>query len=269
MRFRRIDRFLLVLAVLFVIAALRGRSLPGEEILPDLYGSFVERPLLASTMGKDEAPDKEAARLRSEVDSLKREVGQLRTQVAETRRLGQYFDKLQWRRVPRAVSGWVTGIDPDPWQRTLRVGCGTEHGVALSADPELGPSKLAVVSGTALLGVVIRAHRRDSTVRRVDDDRFRLEVEIQTPAGVLRGVVSGQGGPLLALRFVRQVRDLQAGMGVFTSNFDPDVPPGLLVGRLESVSDEEGDGVKEVAVQPAASFVRLGQVDVLVPQRDR
>ena len=256
MRFRRIDRFLLVLAVLFVVAVLRVRSLPGEEILPDLYGNLVERPLLATTMGKSESPDKQAARLRSEVASLKREVQQLRTEVEDTRRLGEYFDTLEWRRAPRAVSGWVTGIDPDPWQRTLRVGCGTDQKVPL-INSDAGPTKLAVVSGRALLGTVIRTNRRESVVRRVDDDRFKLEVEIKSPAGVLSGVVMGQGGPLLSLHFVRPVRGLQVGGEVFTSNFDPDIPPGLLVGTLEKVSDEDGDGVTEVTVEPAASFVRL------------
>jgi len=269
MRFHRIDRFLLVLAALFVVAALRGRSLPGEEVLPDLYGTFIERPLLAGTVGKSESPAKEAARLRSEVASLEREVRELRTQVTETRKLGQYFDQLEWPRQPRAVPAWVTGIDPDPWQLTLRIGCGTENGVALAGNADHGPQKLAVVSGKALLGVVIRTHRRDSTVRRVDDDRFRLEVEIQNGTDVLRGIVSGQGGPLLALRFVRKVRGLKVGLPVLTSSYDADIPPGLLVGRIEAVSDEEGDGVREVAIQPAASFVRLGQVDVLVPRRGR
>ena len=68
---------------------------------------------------------------------------------------------------------------------------------------------------------------------------------------------------------MRLVRELEEGTPVFTSSFDPDIPPGLLVGRIEKAIDAEGDGVVEVSVRPAAGFVRLGQVEVLVPERQR
>ena len=47
MRFRKIDRYLLLLAGLFVLAILQGSDLPGEEVLPDVYRAVVHRPLLA------------------------------------------------------------------------------------------------------------------------------------------------------------------------------------------------------------------------------
>ncbi|MHC4954417.1 MAG: rod shape-determining protein MreC [Planctomycetota bacterium] len=269
MRFSRIDRFLLVLAALFVLAALRGRSLPGEEVLPDLYGSLVQRPLRAGTANLGASPAREEEDLKSRVASLEREVRQLQEQVASTRELAGYFDKLEWPEPARAVGAWVTAYDPDPWQRTFRIGSGSNSGIRVGGVRVGGvhqPEKLAVVSGSVLLGVVIRSSQREATVRRVDDDRFALEVEVESPAGVLPGVVKGRGDQMLSLHFVRLVRELKAGTPVFTSSFDRDIPPGLLVGRIEKATDTEGDGVVEVSVRPAAGFVRLGQVDVLIPR---
>ena len=266
MRFSRIDRFLLVLAALFVLAALRGRSLPGEEVLPDLYSTFVQRPLLAATSGEGASETQQITKLESQVASLEREVRQLRDQVADTRRQGRFFAELKWPTPPRSIPAWVTGIDPDPWQRAFNIGAGRADGVKLGRN---GHQKLAVVSGRALLGIVIEAERRISTVRRIDDDRFRLEVELQTPEGVLRGIIRGQGSEQMTLRFVHRARELADGMPVFTSSFDRDIPPGLLVGRIRSVKDAESDGIFEVAVEPASAFVRLGQVEVLVPRGAR
>ena len=249
-----------------MLAALRGRSLPGEEVLPDLYSTFVQRPLLAATSGKGVSDTQQISDLKSQVASLEREVRQLRDQVADTRRQGRFFAELEWPVPPTAIPAWVTGIDPDPWQRAFRIGRGTADGIKLGSD---GHQKLAVVSGCALLGIVIEAKKRLSTVRRIDDDRFRLEVELETPEGVLRGIIRGQGSEKMVLRFVHRARELADGMPVFTSSFDRDIPPGLLVGRIRSVKDAESDGIYEVSVEPASAFVRLGQVEVLVPRGAR
>ena len=211
--------------------------------------------------------EQEVNKLRSQVASLEREVRELRDQVADTRKQARYFAKLEWPRKPRAVPAWVTGLDPDPWQRTFSIGCGTDDLVRIGGKD--GPNKLAVVSGCALLGVVIHSGRRLSTVRRTDDDRFQMEVELETPEGVLRGILRGQGSETMSLRFVHRARDLADGMPVYTSRFDRDIPPGLLVGRIESVRDAESDGTYEILVKPASAFVRLGQVEVLIPRRTR
>ena len=85
----------------------------------------------------------------------------------------------------------------------------------------------------------------------------------------MRGIAQGKGDEAIGIRFARFAEDLKPGMEVFTSAYDRDIPAGLLVGRVEKVADEERDGVTEVTVTPAASFVRLGQVDVLLPAQTR
>lgn len=266
MRLAKLDRYFLILAALFALAVLRGRSLPGEDVLPDLFGAMVEGPVLANAAGGKAAQRQKVSALESENASLRREVEQLRGDVENARSLRRYFDKLKWRQRPRAVAAWVVGIDPDHYRRSFRIR--TSSGERLRLDPVNGPHRLAVVTGRALLGVVdFIDNRRLSTVRRIDDDRFRIEAEVTTPAGVVRGIVEGRGEEQLSLGFVRHVKQLSLGMEVFTSAYDPDIPPGLLIGRIESIEDPENDGVEEVRVVPAAAFVRLGQVEVLVPKQ--
>jgi len=266
-RLAKIDRYLLVLAALFGLAIVRGRSLPGEDVLPDLFGAVVEGPLRAGVAGKAD-PAQRTDALESRIASLQREVDELRDRVQDARDLRKYFDEIEWPQRPHAAHAWVVGIDPDPWQLSFRVRVGSDAGVRL--DPVDGPHRLAVVNGRALLGVVVAVdNRRLCTVRRVDDDRFRIEVEIETGSGVVKGIAEGRGDEALAVRFARFARDLQIGQEVFTSAYDPDIPARLLVGRVDGVEDADKNGVMEVSVAPASSFVRLGQVDILIPARDR
>jgi len=266
-RLAKIDRYLLVLAALFGLAIVRGRSLPGEDVLPDLFGAVVQGPILAGAAADKDGKHKTNA-LQSEIAGLKREVRELQSQVQSARNLRKYFDEMKWPERPRAVHGWVVGIEPDPWQLSFRVRVGGDAGVRL--DSANGPRRLAVVNGRALLGVVVAVdNRRLCTVRRVDDGRFQIEVEVEVEGRLVRGIAHGKGDETLTLRFTRVAEDLERGLEVFTSAYDRDIPAGLLVGRIEEVADAENAGVTEVTVVPAASFVRLGQVDVLLPPQGR
>jgi rod shape-determining protein MreC len=254
MRYRRIDRYLLVLAGLFVLAILRRTDLPGEEVLPDLYRATIHQPLLAQATDALAEPELEFVRLRSELEVARHEIERLKGQLEARDELRGFFRAIRWPEPPVAIPGWVFSVETDAWRRTFRISCGTEDQVE---------SGLPVVTGKALLGLVLVAQRRQSVVRRVDDPGFRIDVELESGDGFARGVAHGTGNGGLELRFLRAARELERGTRVFTSSYDPLVPPGLLVGLVEDVEDPERDGVWEVAVTPAASLGRLAQVEVL------
>lgn len=254
MRFRRIDRYLLVLAGLFALAILKRTDLPGEEVLPDLYRATVHEPLLAQATAALAGPEEEIVRLRSELEAARHQIRQLQDQLEARDELRSYFRAIRWPRPPVAIPGWVFSVETDPWRRTFRVGCGTNDGVAAG---------LPVVTGKALLGLVLVPQRRQSIIRRVDDPGFRIDVEVEAGDGFARGVAHGTGERGLELHFLRAAHGLQRGAPVFTSSYDPLVPPGLLVGFVDEIEDPERDGILEVRVTPAASLGRLSQIEVL------
>jgi cell shape-determining protein MreC len=254
MRFRKLDRYLLVLALLFVLAALRRTGLPGEEMLPDLYRVAVHGPLLAPLAQAASAGELDTVALKSELEVARREITLLKEQLTRRDELARYFGELQWEGRPRAVPGWVCAVDADTFQRNLRISVGVREGVA-AGQP--------VVEGKALLGLVFAVEPHLAFVRRVDDPGFRLEVEVETAKGVDRGVARGLGDRGLEVAFLRRADAIAAGNPVFTSRYHPDVPPGLLVGWVESVKDLDRDDILEVSVTPAAALGRWAQVHVL------
>jgi cell shape-determining protein MreC len=254
MRLRRIDRYLLLLAGLFVIAILCPRDLPGEEILPGIYHAAVYRPFLAQAVAAGAEDELKVRRLESDLAAARLDIQKLVEQVEATRRLGRYFEELQWEAAPVAVPGWVFAVDADEFRHHLLVRCAQKK----------VQEGMPVVTGHALLGLVLRTTPQHAVVTCVDDPRFRIEVEVQTPKGPLACVAEGAGGGGIELLLVRTAGLLAKGQEVFTSSYDPKIPPGLLVGTIEEVEGEEGEGgPARVTVRPAASLSRLAQVEIL------
>lgn len=253
MRLRRIDRYLLLLAGLFVVAILCPRDLPGEEVLPGIYHATVYRPFLAQAAAAAAGDELQVRRLESDLAAARLEIRKLTEQVEATRRLGKFFEDLEWEAAPVAMPGWVFGVDADEFRHHLLVRCGQR------AVQEGMP----VVTGHALLGLVQRTTPQHAIVQCVDDPRFRIEVEVQTPEGPFRCVAEGAGESGLSLVLVRNSGLLAKGQEVFTSSYHPRIPPGLLVGRIEEVEETEGEGPPRVEVRPAASLSRLAQVEIL------
>ena len=258
MRFRKIDRYLLLLAGLFVLAILRRTDLPGEEVLPDVYRAVVHQPLLAQASGALSEGEQEVVRLRSRLEAANHRIRQLEQQLSSRKELGRFLSKMSWRRPPVAIPAWVFSVDPDVYRRSFQIDKGAKAGIR---------TKMPVVVGKALLGRVVKTDRRTAVVRRVDDPVFRIEVEIPIgkdgKQGYVRGIAIGSGDRGLGVRFLRGVGGVTPGAAVFTSAHDKNIPAGLLVGWIDEVTDADRDSVLEVTVTPAASLGRLSQVEVL------
>jgi len=253
MRFRKIDRYLILLAGLFVLALLKRGDFPGEEVLPDLYSATVHRPLLARVAGAANEEAIDLVKLRAELSAKDLEISRLKRDLQALTELKDYFVALRWEREPRAIPGWVFSVDRNPFRRMFRIDVGTSSGVRVGQP---------VVTGRALLGVVSSADRRVATVQRVDDPAFRIEVELRTSEGdLLLGWAEGDGDRGLVVGGLRRAGALAVGDSVYTTRYHERMPPGLVVGWVSGIEDLDGDGVpEEVVVRPAAALGRWAQV---------
>jgi len=254
MRFQRINRYLLLLAALFILAVMRKRDLPGEEVLPDAYRAAVGKPFLQPLAAAAHDGAIDAAVLRSRLAVAERQVRELTEQLERAHELERYFEKLRWEAPVRAIPAWVFSVEIDDYRRTFKIDRGASSGIH---------EGMPVVTGQALLGVVMVVGPNHATVRRVDDPSFRLEVEIEGDGEVVRGVSRGDGDRGVDVRYVPRARALQKGQKAFTSRYHEMIPPGLYVGDVVTVEDVDEDGLQEVALAPAAALGRHAQVHVL------
>jgi rod shape-determining protein MreC len=252
-----VDRHLLLLAAMLALAVVLERPLPGEETLPSLYRKTGLGPLLAEAGGG--AGPEEAERLRAEAAALRKRVVDLEAELSATHELNGWFASLATGKRPLAIPARVFSREPDRFRRSFRIDRGSESGI------EPG---MPVVSGPCLLGVVASVEKGLSVVLRADDERFAVEVEIETgdgrprAAGVARGMARGSRSGI-RVEFVRRVEGLRPGRYAFTTDYDPRIPPGLLVGEVREVQDVDENQILDIALEPVVDLWRANLVEVL------
>src|SRR5512134_3047436 len=102
MRFQRLNRYLLLLAALFVVSVLVRKNLPGEEVLPDAYRAALGKPFLQPAAAALHGGAVEEAELRSRLAAAERRNRELTEQLERTHEVERYFEKLRWETPARA-----------------------------------------------------------------------------------------------------------------------------------------------------------------------
>jgi len=197
----------------------------------------------------------ENMRLRAQVAALSRETAALREQAAAAARLEgllELRDAVAYRSVPARV---ITR-DPSHWFNTLTIDRGALHGVARNSP---------VVTPDGVVGRVIEVTPTAARVLLIADSRSALGVLLQRSRAA--GVVEGRGSDRLHLKYLSRTAVVNPDDRVVTSGLGGVFPRGLVVGRVVSVTREEGALLQEAEVEPAAALDRLEEVLILLPRR--
>lgn len=197
----------------------------------------------------------ENARLRAQVDALSRETAALREQALSAGRLERLL-ALREQVAYRSVAARVITRDPSRWFATLTVDRGGLDGVARNSP---------VVTPDGVVGRVIEVTPTASRVLLIADSRSALGILIQGSRDA--GVVEGRGSSTLHLKYLSRTAAGKRGDMVVTSGLGGVFPRGLVVGRITSVTREEGALLQEAEVEPAAALDRLEDVLILLPRR--
>lgn len=277
MRLRKQHTWGAVLVALFGLPILLPRGLPVLErplggalawfgrvtlLNPELWGS-------SAAPGDDVTPrerrlEEENAVLREHIAQrmqLQEDAERLQAALAEDGLRASGLDRLPEARIARVLRT----TDAVPTRRSITIDRGAEDGLVPG---------LAVAFGEVFLGRVEVVHGRSALVELVTDPHSRLEVAFRTDRGRrLTGYVRGEGrggtDREMDVRHVRADDDcgrVAVGASVFTSNADPLVPAGLLVGHVTHVSDKNLDGMPTIRIRPALDLERSTRVMVLVPK---
>lgn len=268
MRLRRRHGWGAALIALFALPVLLPKGLPGVE---DPAGGFfawfagvkpLNPRLWTPPGGEDGAESPRERDLRRMLAELWEVRMQERTRAEDWVALR---DTLELDRQPVAlVARVLRSSDPSPSRRSILIDRGSEDGLA---------EGYPVVSGGALVGRLQIVRGRSSVVRLITDPSARFEVAVRTDAerrvtGFLQRRGSARGPEVLevaALRLSADAGRILEHAPVLSSNADPLVPPGLLVGYVSEVSDPERDGFPTLCVRPAFDLTRSIEVLVLIP----
>jgi rod shape-determining protein MreC len=173
---------------------------------------------------------------------------QLERENARLRGLLQLNESLQLR----SVGARTVARTPNFLSGALYLDKGELDGVRKDAP---------VLSDSGVIGRVAVASGRHSQVQLLTAPDASVGAIVERTR--LPGVIKGNGGSLVELRYVGNAEDVQAGDVILTSGLDGIYPKGIRIGKV--VESRKGKSVfKLIQVQPAADLLRIEEALILL-----
>ena len=181
------------------------------------------------------------------------ENAQLREMAAKSR---LYRSMLQYTRMPdiTAMVGRVMYRSEGLIRGDLVVDRGSDHGVYTGA---------VCITSKGLVGIITSVESSSSTVVPITSPAIHVSCITATTGSL--GILGSVSGGRLMLEYVDNSADPEIGETVLTSRFGGVYPEGIVVGKVENIS-EGGQGLDlSLALSPAVDFERVNEVLILLP----
>lgn len=211
------------------------------------------RHLIAADIENRElrAESRNLALLKSELDALKADNERLRAEMGLKPPAGRI---LLWARVMER--------EPLNWHRFLMVDVGEQDGVEVNS-PVLG----AQGETLAAVGRITEVGPRWAKVLLLTDEQSAVAAYI--PSSQWEGLVEGQGGSRLQMKYLPSEAQFAIGEAVHSSVTSATFPAGVLIGTISKVyARDQFLTFQSVEVAPAVQSGLLKEVLILVRQRN-
>ena len=199
----------------------------------------------------------ENLRLQREAALLQRRIDQLEEQVLETQRLQGL---LAMRDALRAefVAARVVGKDATNWFKTILIDRGSRAGMRRN---------LPVVAPDGLVGRIVEVTPSTAKVQLITDPVSAAGALMQRTR--VTGIVIGNLGAGLRVRYLPLLADVVVGDEVVTSGMGGVFPKGIPVGRVITVERKSGALFQEAVLQPKVDLGWLEEDVILMNSEPR
>lgn len=204
----------------------------------------------------------ENKRLKAEVESLRKQLGQTATAARDAQQLRGLVKLNRDAGFPidtRPVAARVIARSPTVWYSTIKIDRGSDDGVRKDQP---------VISAGGLAGRIASVTGGTADVTLITDGTSAVSAQVM-PNGA-NGIVKPQVGKPddLLLDFVEKKRRVTEGTTVVTSGFRSSrveslFPRGVPIGRVTKVDLDEVDLYQRVHIEPFADLRRVDFVQVL------
>ncbi len=159
--------------------------------------------------------------------------------------------------------------DPVNWYESFAINKGSDDGVEAGA----GVFTIAVINGepvSVFAGIVSEVSRHQSVVRTIMNSSMRFSVRLPEANAVGFINADGQAG---SINFLPGDRSYRIGEEIVTTGFEKAVPPGVMVGYLESLESHNkvygNSMVRSGKVKIAADLNTMRYVAVAISGNDK
>jgi len=192
---------------------------------------------------------------------LERENADLRQRLAadaETRSDNELLRRqlgLDVAGAPRRVGAEVVLFSPDSYRQFVTINKGSKSSVAPG---------MAVMSEGVLIGSIVDVQASTARIMLVTDPEFKIAAKDQDTGA--SGILRGQLGNGLVLDEIGQTETVKPGDSVTTAGLGGQVPPGLLIGSVQSVNTRANVVFQSAQVETESRVGKLRFVDVVLGQ---
>lgn len=209
---------------------------------------------------------REAERLLAELQELQGEAIKLREQAEENERLRgllEIRDRVTFPEGTQFEVARVIGRSPSRWEAWVQIDRGSRDGIEVG-QAVVGATPMAPgsVSGKGLVGKVVSVTVHTAQVRLITDVDTSVAAKVQNSRaeGIIQGSVAGR----LVMDYVDRDIPVQPKWVVITSGHGGLYPPGVPIGIVSAVGEEDVSIYKEIQVQAFVDFRVLEEVMVLI-----
>ena len=154
-------------------------------------------------------------------------------------------------RAIRVVPANVLSADASPWHHSVVVDRGFDHGLRIGTP---------AVWGNSVVGTVVALRAGAATVRLLTDSRFGLTAVRVARTGDIGPLVGPRDASgLLHLEWIH-LNPIEKGDAIVTSDVDPLVPQGLVVGEVATVAKGSHPLFYDIRVKPLLDPDRLTEL---------
>jgi len=188
--------------------------------------------------------------------TLADEVNRLREARLENLRLRQLLG-LKERGQFGFVAANVIGKNLQLLRNTVTLDAGERSGVRMD---------MPVVTENGLAGKIVATSARYAVAQILFNREIHVSAKIERSR--VDGIITWDGGSMLALQDVAKSLDVHTGDVVISSEYSSFFPPGIRVGVVTSARGAEGSLFQSIEVKPAVDFSRLEEVFVITTVPD-
>ena len=205
----------------------------------------------------------ENAQLQEQIDELSTQLTHTRLQQSELDTLRELYDLDQTYADYKTTGAHVIGKGTSNWFNTFTIDKGSKDGIKVDMN---------VIAGSGLVGIVTDVGKNYAVVRAIIDDTSNVSGMILSNndncivSGNLKSMTESN---MITFSNLEDSEDkVSTGDSVVTSNISDKYLPGLLIGYVTDITEDNNNLTKSGEITPVVDFKHLQDVLVIMQLKE-
>ena len=205
----------------------------------------------------------ENAQLQEQIDELSTQLTNTRLQQSELDTLRELYDLDQTYADYKTTGAHVIGKGTSNWFNTFTIDKGSKDGIKVDMN---------VIAGSGLVGIVTDVGNKYAVVRAIIDDTSNVSGMILSNndncivSGNLKSMTESN---MITFSNLEDSEDkVSTGDSVVTSNISDKYLPGLLIGYVTDITEDNNNLTKSGEITPVVDFKHLQDVLVIMQLKE-